>query len=479
MNLLFFELQNVFLPEAILLIFIIFNIIATLLFGKRIYKFSSRIALIAVILPLITITAGIAHGGYTIFSDNYIQTNFTMVIRVLILIGTFFTVLLSQNIIKKLRYKAFEFFTILLTSAFFAMCLVDSNDFVPLFIAFAGLSLTNTILIAYWNKYKPKEAAIKYLISALTGMGFFLFGASFMYGLSGEMNFNLLNIHYFGQDSSLIFVLSSMFMVFGMMFFASCVPFNRWIPDVFQGAPYPVCAYLSYVPVVAVFGILARLFGNIMTEAPLMQLILSVIAILTISYGFIAIIRQNDIKRFFGYSAVAQSGLMLLGLSVFSNYGTASFVYFAIVYLFINYGIWAGGITFVACAKSDNIEDYRGLFYIRPYYATAFVICIAALAGLPPSAGFLSRLYLFSSAMRIDLSGLPVLLIVLILTVVGIYGYFRLISIIFDKSGKHEFFLAEQMNTKIVLYFCTLLTLVIFFFANQIIWLSMFAAIDL
>ncbi|MCR5261034.1 MAG: hypothetical protein K6C94_04275 [Candidatus Gastranaerophilales bacterium] len=479
MNLLFFELQNVFLPEAILLIFIIFNIVATLTFGKRIYKFSSRIALFAVLLPLITITAGIAHGGYTIFSENYIQTNFTMVMRVLILMGTFFTILLSQNIIKKLRFRAFEYYTILLTSTFSAMCLVGANDFVPMFIALSGMSISNIILIAYWNKYKPKEAAIKYLISSAVGMGFFLFGASVMYGISGEMNFNLLNLHYYGQDSSLLFVLASMFMVFGMMFFAGCVPFNRWIPDVFQGSPYPVCAYLSFVPVVAGLSILARFFGNIMTEAPLMQLILSVIAILTIACGFLAIIRQTDIKRFLGYSAVAQSGLMLLGLSIFSSYGTASFVYFAIVYLFINYGIWAGGITFVACAKSDNIEDYKGLFYIRPYYTSAFVFCIAALAGLPPTAGFLSRLYLYSSAMRIDLSGLPVLLIVLLITVAGIYGYFRLIGIMFDKSAKRELFYKEQMNTKIVLYFCTLMTLVTFFFANQIIWLSMFAALDL
>lgn len=479
MSLLFFELQNVFLPETILLLFIVFNIIASLTFGKRLYKFSSRIALFAVLLPLITIAGGIARGGYTIFSENYIQNNFTMVIRVLILMGAFFTILLSQNIIKKFRFRAFEYYSILLISVFFAMCLVGANDFIPMTISLFGMSLANVILIAYWNKYRPKEAAIKYFVYSCAAIGFFLFGCSILYGISGELNFNLLNLSYYGQDVSLLFILASMFIIFGMMFFVGCVPFNRFVPDVYQGSPYPVCAYLSYVPVVASFGILARLLGNVMTEAPLLQFILSIIAVLTIAFGLFAIVRQTNIKRFLGYSAVAQAGFMLLGLSVFSNYGTASFVYFAIVYLFINYGIWAGGITFVACTKSDNIEDYKGLFYIRPYYASSYVICIAALAGMPPTAGALSKLYLFCSAMRIDLSGLPVLLAVLILTVAGLYGYVRFISVMFDKSRQTDIFISEQMNTKVVLYFCTLMTLVTFFFSNQIIWLSMFAAIGL
>lgn len=479
MDLLLFELKNVFLPETILLVFIIFNVIAALTFGKRLYKFSSRIALWAVLIPLITIAGGIAHGGYTIFSENYIQSNFTMVIRVLILMGTFFTILLSQNIIKKFRFRAFEYYTILLISTFSAMCLVGANDFIPMFIALSGLFLTNMLLIAYWNRYKPKEAAVKYLINACIAMGFLLFGVSVLYGISGEFNFTLLNLHYYGQDTSLLFVLASLMILFGMTFLSACVPFNRWLPDVYQGSPYPVCAYLSYVPIVAGFGLTSRMLGNIMTEAPLLQFFLSVIAIITIGYGMFAMIRQTNIKRFLGYSSVAQSGFMLLGLSIFSHYGTASFVYFAIVYLFINYGIWAGGITFVACAKSDNIEDYKGLFYIRPYYTSAFVVCITALAGLPPTAGFLSKLYIFCSAMRIDLSGLPVLFLALLLSVVGIYGYFKLIGLMFEKNKNSDVFITEQMNTKIVLYFCTVMTVVTCLFANQIIWLSMFAAIGL
>ncbi|MBQ2644544.1 NADH-quinone oxidoreductase subunit N, partial [bacterium] len=451
----------------------------SLTFGQKFYKISSRIALLAVLLPLITITCGIIHGGYSIFAENYIQTNFTMVIRVLILMGSFFTILLSQNIIKKFRFRAFEYYTILLISIFSSMCLAGANDFIPMIVSLAGMSLSNTILISYWNKYKNKEASIKYLITSLVSAGFLLFGISILYGISGELNFTLLSLQYYGQDSSILFVLASIFIISGLMFHTNCMPFNRWIPDVYQGSPYPVCAYLSYVPVVSAFGIMSRLLGSIMKEAPLLQFLLSIISILTIAYGLFSLIRQKNIKRFLGYSTVAQSGFMLLGLSIFSNYGVSSFVYFAIVYLFINYGIWAGGITFVSCSKSDLIEDYRGLFYVRPYYTTAFVICVTALAGLPPTAGFLSKLYLFCSSMRIDLSGLPVLFIILLLTIIGIYGYFNLIGLMFDKTKKNEIFSSSQMNTKIVLYFCTIMTIITCFFANQIIWLSMFAALGI
>lgn len=479
MELLLFELKNVFLPETILLFFIVINLLLSLFFGKKLYKISGRLSLLSVIIPLISISVGIAHSGYTFFSETYIQTNFSMVLKVLILLGAFFTILLSQNIIKKLRYRAYEYHSILLISTFAAMCLVSSNDFIPMFIALETLSLTCCLLIAFWNKYKPKEAAIKFLINSGVATGFLLFGISILYGISGELNFSLLNLHYYGQDFSILFILASVFITVGLMFKTGCSPFQRWVPDVYQGSPYPIAAYLAYVPKIAGFGILARLIGNVMIEAPVLQLFLSLIAILTVAYGMFGAIRQTDIKRLLGYSSVAHCGFMLLGLSVFSVYGVACFIYYAIVYLFMNFGVWAAGITFVACTGSDNIKDYKGLFYARPYYTTAFVICLMALAGLPPTAGFLAKLFLFCSVMRMDASGLLIVLLALILTVVGIYFYVNLMRIMFEKTKDKCLLISEQMNTKIVLYFCTLMTIITCFFANQIIWLSMYAAIGI
>lgn len=479
MELLLFELKNVFLPELTLLLAIIIIFFMELFCSKPLYKMSSRVALIATIIPMLTISNGFTHTGYSIFSDSYIQSNFSVVMKLLILVSTFLTVLLSQNIIKKLRYRAFEFYLIMLIGTFSAMCLVCANNFVSMFVSLETLFVSCCMLIGFWNNYNAKEAAIKYLINSSVATAVFLFGVSILYGISGEINFTMLGLHYYGQDTSVLFMLASVFIIAGLTFKVGCVPFQRWVPDVYQGSPYPVAAYLSLVPVFATFGILARIIGNIMIEMPLLQIIISFIALLTIAFGLLGIIKQKNIKRFLGYSSIAHSGFMLLTLSIFSVYGVASFIYYAIVYLFMNSGAWAAGITFVDCIGSDDINEYKGIFYVRPYYTTAFVICLIALAGLPPTAGFLSKIFLFLSLARIDLSGLPVVILTVILTIYGVFAYTSLIKILFEKSKITTVMKSPQMNTKIVLYFCTIMTVVTCLFANQVVLCSMFASLGI
>ena len=479
MELLLFELKNVFLPELTLLIAIAVIFIMELFFSKPLYKLSSRTALIATILPMLAISTGFAHTGHTIFSEMYVQSNFSIVLKLLILIGTFLTILLSQNIIKKIRYRAFEYYLIMLIGTFSAMCLVSANNFVSMFVAMETLFVACCMLIGFWDKYRPKEAAIKYLINSAVATAIFLFGVSILYGISGELSFTMLNLHYYGQDTSVLFMLASVFIIIGLMFKTGCVPFQRWVPDVYQGSPYPVAAYLSVVPKLAAFGILARIIGNFMTEMPMLQIVISFIALLTVAFGLLGAIKQNDIKRFLGYSSIAHCGFMLLALSIFSVFGVAAFIYYAVVYLFMNFGAWAAGITFVACVGSDNIKDYPGIFYVRPYYTTAFVICLIALAGLPPTAGFLAKIFLFSSLTRMDLSGLPVVIIAIILTIYGVFAYMNLIRTLFEKTRIPTIMTSPQMNTKVVLYFCTIMTIVTCFFANQVVWCSMFAALGI
>lgn len=479
MELLLFELKNVFLPELSLLIAIAVIFIMELFFSKPLYKLSSRTALIATILPMLAISTGIAHTGHTIFSEMYVQSNFSIVLKLLILIGTFLTILLSQNIIKKIRYRAFEYYLIMLIGTFSAMCLVSANNFVSMFVAMETLFVACCMLIGFWDKYRPKEAAIKYLINSAVATAIFLFGVSILYGISGELSFTMLNLHYYGQDTSVLFMLASVFIIIGLMFKTGCVPFQRWVPDVYQGSPYPVAAYLSVVPKLAAFGILARIIGNFMIEMPMLQIVISFIALLTVAFGLLGAIKQNDIKRFLGYSSIAHCGFMLLALSIFSVFGVAAFIYYAVVYLFMNFGAWAAGITFVACVGSDNIKDYQGIFYVRPYYTTAFVICLIALAGLPPTAGFLAKIFLFSSLTRMDLSGLPVVIIAIILTIYGVFAYMNLIRTLFEKTRVPTIMTSPQMNTKVVLYFCTIMTIVTCFFANQVVWCSMFAALGI
>lgn len=477
MDLILFELKNIFLPETVLLIFIVTNLLFALFFGRKLYKFSGRFAIIATIIPMSLLGLGLTSSGYTVFSESYIQTNFTLVLKVLILTGTFFAILLSQNITQKIRHRSFEYHSLLLISAFAAMCLVSSNDFVSMFVALETLAVSCCLLVGFWNKYPAKEAALKYVINSAIATGILLFGIGYLYGISGEINFSQLNIHYYAQDNSALFLFAVVFILVGLSFKTGCIPFQRWIPDVYQGSPYPIAAYLSTVPIIAGFGIMARIIDTIMTEFPILQFVLAFVAFLTIAYGLLGAIKQSNIKRLLGYSSVAHSGFMLLALSVFSSGGTSAFLYYAITYLFMNYGAWSAGITFVACTGSDEIKDYKGLFYVRPYYTTAFVICLLSLAGLPPTAGFVSKLYLYTTIARTDGSGLPILLVVVFLTIFGIYLYLNLTRIMFDKVPNPNCrMFTEQMNTKVVLYFCTLAIILAFFFADKIIAMTMIAS---
>ena len=479
MDLLLFEIKNVFLPETVLLGFILFNIIFSLFFGKRFYKISERIALCGVLIPMASMALGVSNPGYTIFSEEFIQTNFTIVLKILILTGTLFTVLLSQNLTKKLRFRAFEFYTILLVSAFSALCLVSANDFLPFFVMLEMLVVSNALLIGYWDKNHAKEAAFKYLINSGVASAVLLFGVSYLYGISGELNFSMLYSSYYSQDSSVLYALAGIFIIAGLAFQTCCVPFQRWLPDVNQGASYPVAAYVSAVPVIAAFGIMSRIIANVFTDAPFLQFVMSLMAIITILYGFCGAARQTNIKRFASYSAAAQCGFMMLAVSVFSSYGSAAFIYYAITYLFMSFGAWAAAITFVNSTKSDEIKDYTGIFFVRPYYTAAFSICLFALAGFPPLAGFLSKLCLFTAVMRADSSGLPILIFAVLTTVLGVFVYMNFLKNFFIKNKNANCIIEEQMNTKIVLYFCSLMLIFTFFFANQIIWVAMFASLGI
>lgn len=481
MDLLLLEIKNVFLPEAILLFFILINIVFSLFLSKKIYKFAGRIALLAILLPMISMLFWISApgSGYNIFSGEFIQTNFTFVVKILIMTGTIFTILLSQDFIKELKHYVFDFYTLLLISTFGSICLVSSNDFIPLFISIETITISNCMLISFQNKTDAKKNALKYLINSSVCTGFLLFGISYLYGVSGNFNFSLLNAYYYSQDSSILFSMAVIFILLGLMFSATCMPFQRWLPDINTQLNHSIAAYISVVPQIAILGILARIIANIFCEVPFLQFIITIIALCTIAYGFLAAIKQSNIKKFLSCSNIAHCGFMLLAISVFSSYGAAAFIYYAITYLFMNFGVWAAAITFVKYTGSDEIKDYSGLFYIRPYYTISFVICLISLAGLPPLSGFLSKLYLFTAIMRSDASGLPILAMSAIMTILGLFVYLNLIQIMFDKCKNPIKFITIQLNTKFVMYFCTLITILTFFFANKIIWLSMFASLGI
>lgn len=470
----FLDIKTAFLQEFILCGFIVFNIIASLFFGKNFYKFAKWLSILA-----ITIAMGVSPlmpVNYYGFKDSFVANIYTLFFKNLILITAFFVVLLSRNMIKQKRNKAFEYFTLILTATVGAMCLVSANDFIVMFVAMEVLGVACYFLTAFSKNYESKEAGFKYLVMGSVATGIFLFGASYIYGFTNHLNFTMINDFYLKENPALVFTVASILVAAGLLFKIGAVPFANWIPDIYEGTSYPVGAFLSLIPKIAGFAVLGRLLVFIFSFSPILKIILATLAVISIGYGSLGALRQTNIKRLYGYSSIAQSGFILLGISMLSVYSLSTVLFYLFSYVFMNIGIWTAAITFNTSFASDKILDYKGLLYNRPYYAIAFTICLISLAGLPPTSGFIAKLYLFSGITMSSVAFLPALVFALIFAVVGLFFYFNLVKVLFEKTSSPANIDTSLISPKYILYACALITLLLCFFAEKIIQICLSAA---
>ncbi len=234
---------------------------------------------------------------------------------------------------------------------------------------------------------------------------------SYLYGLSGNINFAEINDIAAQTGINPFFILACLLIICALMFKIGCIPFNNWIIDIYEGSAYSVCAYLSLIPKIAALGLISRLFVLIFSFSPVLQIITALIGVYTIIYAATGAIKQTNIKKVYAYSSIIHSSLLLIAITTLNIYSFSSVIFYIFVYIFMDIGVWTASIIFTANYQTDDINDYKGLFYKRPYFATAFVICLVSLAGLPPASGFLSKLYLFSALARTDFVYLVILLI--------------------------------------------------------------------
>ena len=253
------DIHNAFLQELVLIIFIVVNIILSLFFSKSFYKLSKWFVIVAIMLAIIASVFIQLSPNYYAFNNAFLSNIFTVFFKNLILISVFFVVLLSRNMIKQKRNNAFEFFTLLIAATLGAMCVVSSNDFLSAFVSIETLGIACYLLTAFGKNYNAKEAGFKYLVSGSVASAFFLLGVSYIYGCTATLNFSAINDFYLQQNPTLLFPLACFLVAVGLMFKIGCVPFSNWVPDVYQGASYPVGAFLSLVPKLAGFALLARL----------------------------------------------------------------------------------------------------------------------------------------------------------------------------------------------------------------------------
>jgi NADH-quinone oxidoreductase subunit N len=352
----------------------------------------------------------------------------------IIIISALFVTFLSYDYIKQLKGVKEEYYIVLFSSTLGAALLAVANHFILFFLGIETLSISLYILIAFRRTESNSiEAGIKYLILASVSSAFLLFGMGLIYTGSGTMQFpEIVKSLGTGHQLSTLVLLGFGMMMVGVGFKLALVPFHMWTPDVYQGAPAPVSAYIATVSKGAVMAVLIRFFYNLKGfDNHFLFISISVIAVLSMFVGNILAIRQKNIKRLLGYSSIANMGYLLIILLTGNDKGIQASVFYLIAYFFTTIGAF-GVITLLSSSEyeAEKIDDFKGLFWKSPGIALMFTLSLLSLAGIPLTAGFIAKFYLILEGMN---SGLMVLIISLIVnSVIGLYYYLRIITTLFS-----------------------------------------------
>jgi NAD(P)H-quinone oxidoreductase subunit 2 len=325
-----------------------------------------------------------------------------------------------------------EFYTLLLIAVLSVMFLAGTTDLIMLFVALETLSLSCVLLTGLTKRdRKSNEASLKYLLSTAAVTATLLYGLSFVYGLTGSTNYYIIHeklVQYTAIEPKLIIYFMTVLILSAVGFKLSAVPFHMWTPDVYEGAPTPVTAFLSIGSKAGGFVVAMRLlsfvFGSAYAE---WGVIVAVLAMASMIVGNLVALSQTSLKRMLAYSSIAQVGYMLIGIVALPKDGMPALMFYIIVYAFMNLGAFAGAILFANETGSDNINDLAGLMRKRPLLAIGLSICLVNLAGLPiPPAGFLAKVFIFWSGVQLQSPiGWALVAVALVTSVPAIYYYCR------------------------------------------------------
>lgn len=392
--------------------------------------FSTAIFIAAGFLTL-TNANGLAYYGL------FVNDEFSRYMKLLVLIAGLLTIILSLDFNKKNKTTYFEFIALIIFSTVGAMVMVSSNNLMSLYLGLELSSLSLYILCAIdRNNPLSAESGIKYFILGSVASAILLYGISMLYGVAGSMEYN--NVHKAiaaANYNNMGFVVGLVFVLIGICFKISAVPFHMWTPDVYQGAPTPVTTFLSTSPKFAAFALFLRLMsGPFGTLSYQWQFLIEVLSLLSIIIGSIGAISQLNIKRMMAYSSVAHMGYAMVGLAAGNSNGVLGTIIYLTTYLFMNVGTFAVITSMTRKGKVvENINDLAGLGKSDPGIAVAMAIFMFSMAGVPPLAGFFGKFMVFWAAIQVHLYVLATVGIVA--SVLSAFFYLRIVKIIFmDKS---------------------------------------------
>ena len=422
------ENLNTLYPEIFLSLSIFFLLMVGV-FYKKSYNLVTKLTLLVLVIT-VSILLNLENETVKTFSNSFIYDGFAKFSKILILISCFFVLNSSQLFIKDNNLDKFEYPIIILLSILGMFFMISSNDLILFYLGLELQSLSLYILAAIdRDNIRSTESGIKYFVLSALSSGLLLYGCSLLYGFCGSTNFDIIASQMNSQNTGAVFAM--VFVLVGLAFKISAVPFHMWTPDVYEGSPTSVTSFFAVVPKVAGLVVLIRFmqtpFENILIE---WQAIIVFISIASMILGAIAAIGQTNIKRLMAYSSIGHIGYALAGVATGTTTGYSSSIVYISIYVIMNLG--AFGCIFLMKKDGkykEDIKDLSGISEKNPLIALSFLIIFFSLAGIPPLGGFFAKFYIFMSVVENEMYALAV--IGLLTTVVSAFYYLRLIKIMY------------------------------------------------
>ena len=461
------NLELVF-PEIFLSLSIMFLLILGV-FKKESSKLIQNISLIALfITAVITFNETLSNEEILLFNDSVIIDYLSSLMKIITLLAAFLVLVISSSYLRTFKIFKIEYPILILSSVLGMMVMISSND---LIVFYMGLELQSLALyvLATFNRdqLKSSEAGLKYFVLSALSSGLLLYGCSLIYGFTGSTNFNIIANQLNSNEYALTFGI--VFILVGLAFKISAVPFHMWAPDVYEGSPTSVTLFFTMVPKIAALTVFIRfLYVPFLNLIDQWQMILIFLSIASMLFGAIAAIGQTNLKRLIAYSSIGHIGYALAGLAVGTNDGIQSSIIYITIYILMNLGLF----SCLLMMKRNNeyyedIEDLSGLSKNHPMLSLSLLVILFSLAGIPPLAGFFAKFYIFKSVIEQSMYFLAI--VGLLSTVIAAFYYLRIIKIIYFDKEKEKYDTDHSLWLKFSLTASTLLILMYFIFPSQLI----------
>ena len=455
-------------PEIFLSLSIMFLLILGV-FKKNSSKLIQKISLIILLATsVITLNETLGIQETLLFNSSVVIDYLSSFMKIVTLLAAFLVLVISSNYLKTLKIFKIEYPILILSSVLGMMIMISSND---LIVFYMGLELQSLALyvLATFNRdqLKSSEAGLKYFVLSALSSGLLLYGCSLIYGFTGSTNFNIIANQLNSNEYAITFGI--VFILVGLAFKISAVPFHMWAPDVYEGSPTSVTLFFTMVPKIAALTVFIRfLYVPFLNLIDQWQMILIFLSIASMLFGAIAAIGQTNLKRLIAYSSIGHVGYTLAGVATGSNDGIQSSVIYITIYILMNLGLFSCLLMMKRNNKYfEDIEDLSGLSKNHPLMSLSLLVILFSLAGIPPLAGFFAKFYIFKSVLEQSMYFLAI--VGLLSTVVAAFYYLRIIKIMYFDKEKEKYDTDHSLWLKFSLMFSTLLILIYFIFPSQLI----------